>query len=435
METAIIPTDVKKDEPRVQEISLWKPHTNQKLITSSKKRFKHIRCGRRFGKTVYVLADMVKRALVTKDYKGFYVGPTYKQAKMIAWDLLIRMVKGDASMGFGGLPKKLVKKVNESELYIILGNGSRIDIKGSDNADSLRGVGLNDVKLDEFPYHNDAKNLWEKVIKPTLLDRGGTADIIGTPNGFDHFYEMEMEALQNPDDWDTFHFTTYDNPMMNVEEIDKLKKSTPDDEFAQEYMAEYRKKVGLVYPEFNRLLHISTDKPNSVVEKISAVDFGYTNPAAILDIVKDGDANYWITGEWYETGRTTKEIVERIRTFEPNVTYADPAEPDRIKEIKDSGVYVADVSKDIEAGVDRVRRLFLANRVHIHPTCVNLIRELETYSYPDKRAGVYNKNEPEKPKKENDHACDALRYALYMNSDIQSTIKTTDFNLYSHTYE
>lgn len=418
-----------------QDIVLWKPHTNQKKLIESKKRFKHIRCGRRFGKTVYVLADMVKQALLKKGYKGFYVGPTYKQAKMIAWDILMKIIHGDQTMGFQGLPKALIKKINESELYVILGNGSRIDIKGSDNADSLRGVGLDAVKLDEFPYHNDPKELLDKIIMPTLVDRKGTLDVIGTPNGFDHFYDLEAFARQHPEDWDTFHFSTYDNPLMDQAEIERIKSSTPQDEFAQEYLAEYRKKVGLVYPEFNRLTHITDRNPTAVSERIVSVDFGYTNPAAILLILKDADSNYFVVDEWYEAQKTTKEIAEQVKAWEPNVTYCDPAEPDRIKEIKDQGIYIADVSKDVVAGIDRVRRLFLANRVWIHPRCTKLIWELETYSYPEKKGGMYNKNEPEKPKKENDHAVDALRYALYMNSDIPSHAKRdTEFSLYSHSY-
>lgn len=93
----------------------------------------------------------------------------------------------------------------------------------------------------------------------------------------------------------------------------------------------------------------------------------------------------------------------------------ESVEPDRIEILKKTGLNCREVSKDIVAGVDRVRELFKQNRIHISPDCKNLIHELETYRYPDKKP---DQNEQEKPVKENDHALDALRYALYMVQSI-----------------
>jgi phage terminase large subunit len=74
---------------------------------------------------------------------------------------------------------------------------------------------------------------------------------------------------------------------------------------------------------------------------------------------------------------------------------------------------VREVSKDIEAGITKVQELFKANRIRVHASCVNLISELESYAFPDRKPG---QTEPETPVKENDHACDALRYGLFMNA-------------------
>lgn len=104
-----------------------------------------------------------------------------------------------------------------------------------------------------------------------------------------------------------------------------------------------------------------------------------------------------------------------------NAVYADPAEPDRVEIARRLGLNCRDVSKDIEAGIDRVQELFKQRRIHIHPSCKNLILELETYAYPEKKP---DQNEKETPIKENDHAMDALRYALYNYNPPSSRRKT-----------
>jgi len=350
-----------------------------------------------FGKTTYAVNTLIKSALLKEKGQYFYIAPTYKQAKMIAWSMLLESVDN--------LPKELVHKKNESELYVVLGNNSRIDIKGADNPDSLRGVGLNGVVLDE--YADMKPNVFDEIIRPALTDKKGWATFIGTPRGFNHFYELYKD---NREGWAKYHFTSYDNPLIDPEELEEVKQNTSDTKFAQEYMADFRKQEGLVYKEFDRDRHIYSETPKNIIDVIAGVDFGYKNPSVILVIKKDNDNNYWVTDEWYERGKTTAEIIDYAKTLGINIFYPDPAEPDRIEEMNRAGLNCRDVNKDIAKGIDSVRELFKQNRLHIHESCSNLIWELETYAYPNKKD---DKNEAEVPIKENDHALDALRYALF----------------------
>jgi len=185
-------------------------------------------------------------------------------------------------------------------------------------------------------------------------------------------------------------------------------------------MADFRKTEGLVYKEFNREKNVTKEKPTSVIDKIAGIDFGYTNPASIIPIEIDADNHYWISEEWYKSKQTTEQIAEQANLYKTTKVYPDPAEPDRIQILKKAGLNCREVSKDIVAGVDHVRELFKQGRIHIHPDCKNLIYELETYRYPDKKP---EQNEVEKPVKDNDHALDALRYALYTH---KPTIVRTD---------
>jgi phage terminase large subunit len=271
-----------------------------------------------------------------------------------------------------------------------------------------------------------------------LADTGGHALFLSTPKGFNHFYDLYNFEHKNPD-YRSFHFTTYDNPYIPKKEIEALRLNTPDDAFAQEYLAEFKKMQGLVYPEFNREKHLISPKELEGLDKkewaevMCGVDFGYTNPSAILVIKRDTDNSFWVTEEWYKTKQTTAQIIEKVKHYNPYTVYPDPAEPDRIMEMMNANLNCREVNKDIIAGVDRVRELLKQNRLKVHPLCANLILEFETYHYPD---SVFGRNDQEKPVKENDHALDALRYVLFSNNldpvDINIVNK---FKLYTTTYE
>ena len=248
---------------------------------------------------------------------------------------------------------------------------------------------------------------------------------ISTPKGFNHFYELFNKESKDTD-YKSFNFSSLDNPFLPVSEIEKARLELPEDRFAQEYMADFRKTEGLVYKEFKREVHLFKDikeVPEVISNVVVAVDFGHTNPAAVLRIAVDRDNTFWITDEWYKTQKTTEQIVNIVKGFNPNYVYPDPAEPDRIQMLESAGLNCREVSKDITAGIDRVRELFKQHRIKIHESLENLIWELETYRYPDRKT---NHNENEVPIKENDHALDALRYALYNYNETTSYRRATE---------
>ena len=148
-------------------------HPTQSEIFKSPARFKVIRCGRRFGKSYLSTVIIIAKALEKKgDY--WFIAPTYKQAKEIAWRLLTEL-----------MPKEAISKRNETELSMELLNGSRIALKGADNPDALRGVGLNGCVMDEYAFMKPF--VWEEIVRPMLFDTGGWAIFISTPYGYNHF--------------------------------------------------------------------------------------------------------------------------------------------------------------------------------------------------------------------------------------------------------
>ncbi len=376
---------------------------SQNKIAESLNRFRVVNCGRRFGKTTLAIEE-IKGKAVYKESRICYIAPTYQQARDIAWEALKKELTG------------ISNNINESRLEIkirnLKGTESVIMLRGWESVETLRGQAFDFLVIDEIASMRNWWSNWNEVLRPTLTDRRGEALFISTPKGFNHFYDLYN--MQDKDkDYKSFHFTSYDNSHIPKDELDKARIELPEDQFFQEYMADFRKMQGLVYKDFKREEHLSSEIPLNIAERLVSIDWGYTNPTAVYTILKDSDANYWVVNEFYKTGKTTSEIIEYAQSLRGNKYYPDPAEPDRLEEMRRAGLNVREVSKDIEAGISAVQELLKTNRLHIHPSCVNLINEFETYRYPDKKPDM---NEKEVPIKEHDHALDSIRYALYMQA-------------------
>ena len=379
-------------------------HPTQEIVAQDNHRFRVVNCGRRWGKTTLAVLEMVAKAVFKDDARVVYIAPTYQQARDIAWNELKKICK----------PVEI--NVNEARLEITIktknGKSSLIWLRGWESIETLRGQRFDFVVIDEIASMRNFWINWREVLRPTLTDRKGEVLFVSTPKGFNHFYDLYN--FQD-EEYASFHYTTYDNPYMPVEEIEKAKKELPENTFAQEYLADFRKQEGLVYKEFSRDRHLYETTPTNITEYIAGIDFGFTNPTAVIHIKRDGDENYYVTEEWYKTGRTEEQIAEYIKSCNFNRVYPDPESPSAIEVINAKGVAVVEVIKNKDSimnGINRVRTLLKTGKLKIHKSCVNLINEFETYAYPEKRP---DNNEQENPIKEHDHALDALRYALATN--------------------
>ena len=389
-----------------------KLHPAQSQIVSDTHRFRVVNSGRRFGKSTLVAYEMVGVGASQVDARVPYYAPTRDDARDIMWKVL-QEAAGD-----------LVVDKNEGRLELTIrnkfGGTSLLPLYGWEAVQERRkGVGVknNHIFLDEVAKYRNFWEGWQEVLRPTLTDLRGGATFISTPIGFNHFYDL-FNLESKDEDYKSFHFTTYDNPHIPPEEIEKAKKELTEDRFAQEYLADFRKSEGLVYKEFNRFRHVFKNnvREGTIVKVFGGVDFGYTNPCGVVTIKKDKWAVYWVTDEWYKTGQTDAQIADYVHALKWEECYPDPESPAAIQELKSRGVNVREVVKNkdsIKNGISTIRELFNTNRLRVHESCANLIWELETYSYPESRP---DRNEEENPVKENDHALDALRYALSMDN-------------------
>jgi len=347
--------------------------------------------------------------MVRRNGKHYFSGNTYQQARDICW------------MQLRAECEQAAKTINESRLEIVLVNGSTIVLRGWENIETLRGQKFDLVVIDEVAMMRNFAEMWQEVIRPTLTDNKGEGIFISTPYGFNHFYDLFNMELKDKD-YKSFHYTSYDNPYLDPEELDKAKQEVTEDRFAQEYMADFRKTEGLVYKEFDRKVHVvKGDKKEwyesigqTKVRLLGGVDFGFVHPAAVLTIEETSDGLYFVSEEWVHSGKTDPEIAEYASAQRFNYVYPDPANAGGIEQLKRHGCNVRDVNKGPQSiinGINIVRELFKSKRLFIHESCQRLILGLETYSYGENSKGG---KVSENPIKEADDEVDALRYPLMM---------------------
>ena len=213
-------------------------HPAQLEIFNSTARFKVVSAGRRFGKSRLAAWILIIKALQSESKDVFYIGPTFQQAKDIMWNMLKELLHGT----------DLIETTHENTATMKLVNGRRISLKGSDRPDTLRGVGLAYVVLDE--YASMKVEVWEQIIRPTLADVKGGALFIGTPAGKNHFYEIWKEADEDKnEDWEAFQYNSTDNPILDPEEIQVARETMSTQAFRQEFEASFVSFTGGIFKE------------------------------------------------------------------------------------------------------------------------------------------------------------------------------------------
>jgi len=209
-------------------------HPAQLEIFNSTARFKVVSAGRRFGKSRLAAWILIIKALQSESKDVFYIGPTFQQAKDIMWNMLKELLHDT----------DLIETTHENTATMKLVNGRRISLKGSDRPDTLRGVGLAYVVLDE--YASMKVEVWEQIIRPTLSDVKGGALFIGTPAGKNHFYDLFLEA-EKDEDWEAFQYTSTDNPLIDPKEVEVAKRTMSTQAFRQEFEASFVSFTGGIF--------------------------------------------------------------------------------------------------------------------------------------------------------------------------------------------
>lgn len=234
----------------------------------------------------------------------WYVAPTYKQAKQIMWRDLKK-----------SMPREWLRKdPNETALSMELINGTVIELKGSDKADSLRGVGLDFVILDEV--QDMRKEVWTEVLRPTLATTGGGGLFIGTPKGYQNVLYELFEIGQKPKmikagTWRSWHFKTLDSPFVAREEVEAARADLDERTFLQEFCADFNSTAGLVYYPFDRNTHVKSCPFNPKLPIWIGQDFNI-DPMATCILQPQPNGEVWVVDEIVIPNSNTEEVANEI---------------------------------------------------------------------------------------------------------------------------
>lgn len=258
----------------MKEITInYLPQEYQRMIHEDSTRYKVLNIGRRGGKTEGMLNHLIMCA-VEDPGLYWYVGPSYRQAKSIAWVRLKDLLK----------PAREFWKFNEQELYAEeINTKSRIELKGSDNEESLLGVGLKGVVFDESAMIG--ANVWPRIVRPMLADSKGWAIFISTPKGKNWFYDLYKLGCGGNKDWKSWKYPTSVNKYIDKGEIEEMRKDMPELLFSQEVMAEFLDDSTGVFKGVSRCVVGEYKEPIVGRSYVMGVDLAKTYDFTVLTVI------------------------------------------------------------------------------------------------------------------------------------------------------
>jgi len=391
----------------------YTPRKHQKYIHHNidRHRWSVLVCHRRFGKTVCMINQLIKSALLSKlkNPRYAYIAPTFKQAKSIAWDYMKQFTLKIPGVRF-----------NETELRVDLPNGSRITLLGSENCDGLRGIYLDGCVIDE--YANVTDRLFPEIIRPALSDRKGYCVFIGTPQGMNNnFYELYQHA-QGADDWFHYKAKASQTKIVDPEELEKAEEVMGNNKYKQEFECDWIANIeGAIFGE--TLTNMENNKQlnrvpyDPALPVSTAWDLGVSDHSAIIFFQQNGKSIN-IVDYHEERGQGLPHYIQMLKA--KDYIYKDHFAPHDI-EVTDfgNGKTRREVAYQLGIRFKVVPKIPLEDGIHATlmtlprcwidtDHCKKLIDALRHYhrKYIDK-----NRMFRSKPVHDwSSHACDAMRY-------------------------
>lgn len=415
----------------------YEPHTGQRDIHFTPKRFKVVRCGRRWGKTfagaheaepnVFVPCPMTGEPQI-----GWIVGPNYTDAEKefrIVYDTMRRI----------GVDKDAIRFVSNPDggpLHIKTSWGAEVIGKSAQYPEKLVGEGLNWVLMVEAGRHR--RKTWGQYIRPALSDRRGWAWFSGVPEGPSD--ESLLYALWNRGEssrfksWQSWKRPSWTNDIVFPggrydPEIVEAEEDLTKDEFDRQYGAEFTDKTGRVIKEFDEEIHLGDFDYDPSWATYMAVDYGFTNPFVVLFIQMGPFGDIRVIREFRRQELDTEEVCDDLKHEYPGLVrvtsmmFPDPAEPDDTRTMKRKLHISANnnTGGELRTRLALIRRSLKVKNQHLpagdperRPTlmidrthCKTLAWEmLEGYKWPEKKSE--QRGDTEKPMDKDNHGVEAL---------------------------
>jgi len=353
----------------------WKIDGKRREILNDPSRYKIVSSGRRFGKSYFSVLFLLNKPLEANE-RRWIVFPTYRQAKMVSWNLLKSIFANKQAT------------INETELSITLDNGAKIELKGADKPDSLRGVSTTMVVMDEYAFMKE--NVWGEIIQPTLAESKGEALFVGTPSGLNHFYDLFVKGQSDNGDYKSWQFTTLDGGFISKEEVENAKKNLDKRTFQQEYEASFLTAANRCAYNFSRDIHCR------VMEKSPrmfwGIDFGVASYMTAILMCENTAGEVYVFDEIGLQNSNTFELAKLMQLKGRGLpVYPDPAGKARTsnstksdhKILQEAGFTVI-AKKSNPTQKDRMNALNRMledatgkHKLFINPKCTKTIRDLE----------------------------------------------------------
>lgn len=410
----------------------YEPHPKQLLYHNSTARFKPINCGRRFGKTMMVARDLEPKLFIPNSIY-WIVGSTYKLGEKE-----FRVIWNDIMIKLGlGKDKRIKRAYNKEQgnMKLEFPWNTQLYVMSADHPENLVGDGLDGVIMSEAAKHN--KETWEKYVRPALTDRRGFADFPTTPESFNWYYDLWMQGQKDVDGvYESWMFPSWENkaifPLGEKDpEILELRKSLGKTAFDQEIGAEFGSFSGKIYEEWDLTKHVTNITYNPNWPNYIAFDWGFTNPLAAVEFQVSPMDEIYIWRLHYKSKETVATHCNIMKSrdqpngYKISLCFGDAADPEAASVVTKSlapcvtdaraklnwreGIDLVKSFLEREVGQDEFGGPIYAPALFVDKSCVDLIREFNTYKA---REGSNGNNPVEAAVKKDDHALDALRYGL-----------------------
>lgn len=395
-------------------------------VFSDPTRFRVVIAGRRSGKTHEVGVELATAAGEKPNSRAWYIAPTYRQARDIAWGTFRAMIP----------PEMIVGRPNEQRLEIQLINGSAISLKGADDPDSLRGPGLDFAAFDEFAWIDPYA--WD-VVRPMLADRMGRAIFTTTPAGHNWAYDLYQRGLAGGDpDWRSWQYTTRDAGIVAESEVEAARRDLDPRIFRQEYEASFETLQGRVYSNFDRAKNVDHTVCDTGAEILVGMDFN-VHPMSCVVAIRAADECHVLDALEVPSSNTEEVVAELRARYQGRRIIVCPDPSGRARKssapvgqtdftiIQRAGMEVRApmAAPPVVDRVNNVQAMLLSGdgrrRLKIHPRAHVLVRCLDGLTYkqgtsqPDKTMGL-------------DHLSDALGYLLWQEFNVMGAGATVSFS-------
>lgn len=287
----------------------------------------------------------------------------------------------------------------------------RIFVRSLDEPDAIEGMECLAAWVDEC---GKIKQQGWINVQGRLSITKGRAILTTTPYAVNWFYrDIMLRANHHDADYEVITWSSNDNPAFPQDEFERARKTLSKAIFERRYMGLFTRLEGLVYPEFDEETHVvdSFDIPDAWV-RFGGLDFGKSNPNAILCIAQDPDSKiFYIYKEFYQAETLLKTLSIFLHNQGLSYVLADTQAAQNIMELNkfygNRNVKPADKNKD--TGIARIRGLLAEGRLKIFKRCEKTIEEMQEYHYASPDADGFNND---KTVDKNNHCVDALRYAF-----------------------